>query len=162
MPAGRARKDSLDHFQQLIDFDGQIIGCFYGKQLIAYGVLNMHCATLVEIALQLGFWPSQRERLCLLDGAATSPHSRGQGLHGQSISMRIAIAKRMGRSLLLATVSPANTASLRGLLRKGFLVMHAMQLYGGLERLVLVLDLRRASSATTRDASAFGLARLTP
>jgi hypothetical protein len=91
--------------------------------------------------------PKHQMRLCLLDGAACELGSRGCGLHTQAITLRIVMARQLGKNLVAATVSPTNLISLRGLFRQGFIIQKYAEVYGGLPRLLLVRDLQTQSHA---------------
>jgi hypothetical protein len=141
MPAGIVRHDALEYFEKHIELQGRIIGCFAESKLVAYGVLGLQSPMLSFMAQLLNVEPSKQARMCLLDGASCEPDWRGRRLHEDAIALRIEMAKAAGKSFIAVTVAPTNLASLRGLLRRGFVVQQYAEVYGGLPRLLLCLDL---------------------
>lgn len=142
-PAGMVRPDQPDHFEQHIEALGRILGCFMGDQLVAYGVLGIDSETVAHLAGLLALAPADRQRACVLDGAASLPPWRGHNLHRVAIDARGALAQSLGRTLMLATVAPENMRSLRGLLLQGYAVHGYATVYGGLPRLLMARDLLR-------------------
>ncbi|WP_394779723.1 hypothetical protein [Undibacterium sp.] len=142
---GLVRPDELPHFIAHTGDAGAIVGCFTdldgAEQMLAYGVLGMNSSTTSHMAELLCIAPADKPRFAILDGVAALPGWRGHGLHRASIQARLDHAGTVGRSLIGATVSPENIASLRGLLESGFRVTNFAMLYGGLARLVLKKDL---------------------
>lgn len=138
-PAGMVRPDDLAHFKRHTGECGDTLGCFLdGGSLVAYGVLGVHSPTVSHLADMLDCDPA---RFCVLDGAATLPEWRGYKLHYEVIDERMLHARRLGRTLVGATVSPDNIRSMRGLFRAGFEVYRYAIVYGGLARLVMRRDL---------------------
>ncbi|MFZ6648524.1 hypothetical protein ACO0LO_22570 [Undibacterium sp. TJN25] len=148
---GLVRPDELPHFIAHTGAAGAIVGCFAevdgNEQMLAYGVLGTDSSTSSHMAELLCVAPADRARFAILDGVAALPDWRGYGLHRASIQARLDHARTVGRSLIGATVSPENIASLRGLLESRFLVTNFAMLYGGLARLVLKRDLNDAMPA---------------
>ncbi len=140
-PPGMVRQDALEYFEKHIEVQGQIIGCFAAGRLVAYGVLGLQSPMLSVVTQLFEVEPLKRARMCLLDGASCAPDWRGRRLHEDAIALRIAMAEAAGRSFITVTVAPTNLASLRGLLRRGFVVERYVEVYGGLPRLLLSLDL---------------------
>ncbi|HEX8592993.1 MAG TPA: hypothetical protein VF682_06905 [Pseudomonas sp.] len=140
-PSGMVRQDALEYFEKHIELLGQMIGCFAQERLVAYGVLGLRSPMLSLMTQLLDVDPGQHTHMCLLDGASCAPDWRGRRLHEDAIALRIAMAEAAGRSVIAVTVAPTNLASLRGLLRRGFVVARYAQVYGGLPRLVLSLDI---------------------
>lgn len=143
-PPGMVRLDDRCHFERHVEERGLILGCFVDGELVAYGVLGLDSPTVDHMAHLLHLTESERERLCVLDGAATLPQWRGHHLHCRCIEERMALGRQLGRTLVAATVAPENLRSLRGLLKEGLVVRRYAQLYGGLARLVLQRDLLAA------------------
>lgn len=135
------RQDALDYFEKHIELQGRMMGCFASGRLVAYGVLGLQSPMLAFMAQLLEVDPAKHARMCLLDGASCAPDWRGRRLHEDAIALRIAMAEAAGRSFIAVTVAPTNLASLRGLLRRGFVVERYAEVYGGLPRLLLALDL---------------------
>lgn len=142
-PAGMVRPDPLEHFEQHVQALGRILGCFMGDQLVAYGVLGIRSETVRHLADLLALAPADRNRACVLDGAASLPPWRGHNLHQVAIDTRGELARSLGRTLVLATVAPENMRSLRGLLLQGYAVHSYATVYGGLPRLLMARDLLR-------------------
>lgn len=140
-PAGMVRPDDLAHFEQHAQALGRIIGGFVDDTLVAYGVLGIHSPTAHHLAELLELDPARRARICVLDGAASLPEWRGRSLHCGVIAERGALAMRLGRSLVSATVAPANLRSLRGLLKEGYTIHRYALVYGGMPRLIVMRDL---------------------
>jgi hypothetical protein len=141
MESGLVRPDSLEHFVRHIGIDGAIIGAFVDNVgMIAYGVLGIGSETAEHMAgiLEVG---ADRTRFCILDGAASLPAWRGHRLHRDLIRERVKFAGTLDRTLLGATVSPANMTSMRGLLESQFEIHAYRLLYGGLPRLLMKRDM---------------------
>ena len=140
-PPGLVRQDALDYFEKHVESQGRIVGCFAASRLVAYGVLGLQSPMLSFMAQLLDVDASKQARMCLLDGASCEPDWRGRRLHEDAIALRIKIARAADRTFIAVTVAPTNLASLRGLLRRGFAVQQYAEVYGGLARLLLCLDL---------------------
>lgn len=109
--------------------------------MVAYAILGTTSKNSDHLAELMGVSHAERTKFAILDGVATRPEWRGFRLHQASITERICHAKRIQRTLIGATVSPKNYASLRGLLSSGFIIGGYALVYGGLERLLLKRDL---------------------
>jgi len=140
-PAGMVRPDDLLHFERHTEELGRILGCYADGELVAYGVLGVHSETAEHLADLLDLMPSDRARVCVLDGAASLPEWRGRSLHCAAIAERSALGLSLGHSLVTATVAPENMRSLRGLLKEGFTIHRYAIVYGGLARLIVMHDL---------------------
>jgi hypothetical protein len=144
-PQGMVRPDPLAHFESHAGESGQTLGCFASDgALVGYGVLGLRSNTVAHLADLLTVDSAD---LCLLDGAAALSVWRGHGIHRQSIEHRMALGRKMGRSLVAATVAPDNVRSMRALLDAGLRICHFACMYGGLPRLVLQGDLSGAHPA---------------
>jgi GNAT superfamily N-acetyltransferase len=158
-PAGMVRPDPLAHFEAHTGACGQTLACFdHDGALAGYGILGLASPTVVHLAQLLS---AEAARVAVLDGAAALPEWRGHGLHRRLVALRIELARTLGRSVVVASVAPANIRSLRGLLDSGMLVRRFAMLYGGLPRLVLQRELARSPpppvaqlSVPARDAAA--------
>lgn len=147
-PPGLVRSDDLAHFVANIQDQGRILGCFVnGKGMVAYGILGMEPASNSKIIRLLNLPEAELANFASLDGAAALAPWRGNRLHRESIQARLEIGRAQHRRYIGATVSPENINSLRGLLEAGFYIKNFAHLYGGLARLVMLLDLD-ASPAT--------------
>ena len=152
---GLVRADDLAHFERHTRRDGVILGCSNGAhEMIAYGVLGIDSATCAHLADLCALDPAERARFAILDGVAALQSCRGLRLHQQSIAQRLDYARRVGRTLIGATVAPRNTVSLHGLLKAKFEIKGFAVVYDGLDRLILTRDLEADMQADSlpRDA----------
>lgn len=141
-PPGLVRPDDLAHFVANIQEQGRILGCFVNdKEMVAYGILGMEPASNSKLGKLLDLPETDLAKFASLDGAAAFAPWRGKRLHRESILARLAMARTLQRSYIAATVSPENINSLRGLLEAGFSIKNFATLYGGLTRLVMLLEL---------------------
>lgn len=141
-PPGLVRADNLAHFVANIQDQGRIQGCFVDdKKMVAYGILGIDHANNRKIAELLALSDADLPNFASLDGAAALAQWRGKRLHSESIQARLTMAREQHRRYIGATVSPDNINSLRGLLEAGFYIKNFAFLYGGLARLVMLLDL---------------------
>lgn len=141
-PPGLVRPDDLAHFSANIQEHGRILGCFVNdKEMVAYGILGMEPVSNSKLCKLLGLPEAELANFASLDGAAALAPWRGKRLHRESIQARLEMAREQQRSYIGATVSPENINSLRGLLEAGFCIKNFAFLYGGLARLVMLLDL---------------------
>lgn len=141
-PTGLVRPDDLAHFVANIQEQGRILGCFVNdKEMVAYGILGMEPASNSKLCKLLDLPEAELANFASLDGAAALAPWRGNRLHCESIQARLAMARTQQRSHIAATVSPENINSLRGLLEAGFSIKNFATLYGGLTRLVMLLEL---------------------
>jgi hypothetical protein len=141
-PPGLVRPDDLAHFVANIQEQGRILGCFVNNdEMVAYGILGLDPASNIKLIKLLGFHEEDLANFASLDGAAALAPWRGNRLHREAIQARLGIAREQQRRYIGATVSPENINSLRGLLEAGFCIRNFASLYGGLARLVMLLDL---------------------
>ena len=141
-PAGLVRPDDLTHFNANIQEHGRILGCFVNdSEMVAYGILGMEPSSNGKIIQLLGLPEAELANFASLDGAAALAPWRGNRLHRESIQARMEVGREQQRRYIGATVSPENINSLRGLLEAGFCIKNFGYLYGGLARLVTLLDL---------------------
>lgn len=149
-PASLVRPDDLAHFVANIQEHGRILGCFANdSEMVAYGILGMEPASNRKIIQLLGLPEADLHNFASLDGAAALAPWRGKRLHRESIQARLEMAREQQRRYVGATVSPENINSFRGLLEAGFCIKNFAYLYGGLARLVMLLDLDAPPSTWT-------------
>jgi hypothetical protein len=158
LPIGMVRGDERSHFEQHTGQQGLILCCTANSEhMIAYGVLGIFSDTTTHLADLLGLDSADRARFAILDGVAALKSWRGLNLHQQAIVQRLHHARLAQRSLIGATVAPANTVSLNGMLKAGFAITDYALIYDGLERLILKRDLHAMQflwrSVTTIKAS---------
>ena len=139
---GLVRLDDLAYFVANIQDHGRILGCFVNdSEMVAYGILGMESGSNGKIIQLLGLPEAELHNFASLDGAAALAPWRGNRLHRESIQTRLEIGREQQRRYIGATVSPDNINSLRGLLETGFCIKNFAFLYGGLVRLVMLLEL---------------------
>jgi hypothetical protein len=149
-PPGLVRPDDLAHFSANIQEQGRILGCFVNDdEMVAYGILGLDPASNIKLIKLLGLREEDLSNFASLDGAAALAPWRGNRLHREAIQARLAMAREQRRRYIAATVSPENINSLRGLLAAGFCIKNFAFLYGGLARLVMLLDLDACPSSWT-------------
>lgn len=125
-----------DHMTRI----GRILGLFAEGRLIAYGVLGLPGADDPSLADDLG-WAAERSRVAHIDGISVLPEWRGNRLQRVLIAWRLREAAAAGRSLVITTVAPGNTASLRNALAEGLAIHALRQKYGGW-RYLMACDLK--------------------
>lgn len=125
-----------DHMSRI----GRILGLFAGEELIAYGVLGLPGPGDPSLADDLG-WAAERSRVAHIDGISVLPEWRGNRLQRVLIGWRLREAAAACRSLVITTVAPGNTASLRNALAEGLTIHALRQKYGGW-RYLMACDLR--------------------
>lgn len=141
IPPGTLRPVDLEFFRRHTGTEGLLTCCKNRQEdMVAYAVLGTASANTDRLATLLGIAERDRARFAILDGVACRPGWRGLQLHQAAIAERLAHARAMRRTLIGATVSPINIASLRGTLTAGFTITGAAFVYGGLERLLLKSD----------------------
>ncbi len=141
MASHLVRADTLEHFIEHTGKDGLIFAGFADQVgMVAYGVVGLSSSTVEHMTHLLKVPAKDCARFGILDGAASLPSWRGQGLHQALIDTRIAHANSLGYSLTGVTVAPGNISSLRGLLHAQFQVRAVATLYQGFPRLVLQRD----------------------
>ncbi len=149
-PAGLVRPDDLAHFIANIQDQGHTLGCFVNdKEMVAYGILSMEPTNNSKLCKLLALPEAELANFASLDGAAALAPWRGNRLHRESIQARLEIGREQQRRYIGATVSPENINSVRGLLEAGFCIRNFAYLYGGLARLVMLLDLDAPLSSWT-------------
>lgn len=125
-----------DHLSRI----GRILGLFAEEVLIAYGVLGLPGPSDPSLADDLG-WAAERPRVAHIDGISVLPAWRGNRLQRVLIAWRLREAAAAGRSLVITTVAPGNTASLRNALAEGLTIHALRQKYGGW-RYLMACDLK--------------------
>jgi hypothetical protein len=119
---------------------GRIFGLFAEDRMIAYGVLGLPGPGDANFADDLGLAAADRVRVAHIDGISVHPAWRGNRLHRVLTAWRLREAALVGRSLVIATVAPGNTASLRNIMAEGLTVRALRQKFGGW-RYLMVRDL---------------------
>ncbi len=125
-----------DHMARI----GRILGLFAEGKMIAYAVLGLPGPGDPSLADDLG-WTAERARVAHIDGISVLPEWRGNRLQRVLIAWRLREAAAAGRSLVITTVAPGNTASLRNALAEGLTIHALRQKYGGW-RYLMACDLR--------------------
>jgi len=125
-----------DHIARI----GRILGLFAEGRLIAYGVLGLPKPNSRGFANDLGLAAADRIRVAHIDGISVRPEWQGNRLQRVLTAWRIREAAVAGRSLLITTVAPGNTASLLNTLAEGLTIRGLRQKFGGW-RYLMVRDL---------------------
>lgn len=89
----------------------------------------------------LGYDDEQLLKCISLCTSFTMPTYRGFGLQDAFIKLRVDAGRELGAEEALTTISPDNEYSLRNAYKNGFEVAARLEIYGGLERYILKLDL---------------------
>lgn len=129
-------------FARHLGWDGRVLGFIDGLgDLVAYAVLGLPTPDAADNLGHLIDLPRARcAWVAHLDGTAIRANWRGQGLQRRFTAERMAMARRQGRSLLLATCQPDNHWSLANLLEMGLVIM-ALRTKFNRPRLILGRDL---------------------
>ena len=114
---------------------GYTIGVFYKENLIAFGILLAYQNLIAEkemMSLLKDFKYIKNYTIKLI---IVKKNFRGKGLQRKII--KIFEDKIEEKSLILATVSPLNSYSLRNFLKCGYKILTEKKMYGGYNRLIL-------------------------
>jgi len=133
--------DPPEFFERHLDALGRTGGVDLDGRLAAFGVLGIGVPPDGEHAAALGLAPAACARVAVLDGAVVDEAFRGRGLHDALISWRLDEARRAGCAVALSTVEPRNRASWSNLTAHGLRAVAAARMFGGLDRMLLRLDL---------------------
>lgn len=145
-PPGTVRHDDAQFFSGVLDGKGVILGFLSESgELAAYGVLTFPEPDEMHYGRSLGLPEAQWPLLAQLEGASVGSAWLGLGLHKRLGRWRIETASILGFRHISATVSPANSYSLKNLLALGLSIKGLHWLYGGLQRYVLHRDLLEKS-----------------
>jgi hypothetical protein len=117
-------------------------GAFFQDDLVAYSAIEFGGPSAVQIgqAFRAAALPVAM-RLAVHDGSGVVPAHRGHGLQHSLNALRLDEACRRGYRHVVATVSPRNPFSLRNHLRRGFEVGGYAEMYGGMPRLLIHLEI---------------------
>lgn len=115
------------------------LGAFCGDVLAGATCMVINRDTPRNLGAQMGFDPLE----CVtLDTSFVHPDYRGRGLQRAFIRMRLEEADRIGARWAFGSVAPGNTYSLANIRSMGFTIHKVATLYDGLERLVMIKELR--------------------
>lgn len=115
------------------------LGIFDGDRIIAFALMVANRESEERNTGQKNGYPP--EECVSFDTAFVDPDYRGLGMQKYLLEVREQIARQMGAKRALVTVAPQNVHSLRNVQGFGFEVIARKQLYGGLDRYVLMKEL---------------------
>lgn len=125
--ATETRKFFVDHVARR----GRLFGYFAGQELVAYAVLGLPDAGDPNFGVDHGLTSAQLAQAAHLDGAGVDPRYRGHSLQQNLIRWRMDAARLAGRSIVLSTVAPTNSASLDNAITCGLTARGLAMRYGG-------------------------------
>lgn len=112
------------------------LGAYRHTQLIAFTLIIKPYSSR-----NLGFYLDYSDEECLkcvtYDTTFVHPEYTGYGLQRLFLKLKDSIAKAIGASAALATVSPDNTMSLNNLIENGFVIIDEKQMYGDFYRYIM-------------------------
>lgn len=116
------RADEPEFFEAVFDDGGEILGLADDSGLVAYGVLRPELEREHD-RVGLDRFVAPDAPLRVLDGSAVRPAYWRLGLQREVVSMRLARARTLGASDVIAKASPGNIPSMRNLLKSGFAIV---------------------------------------
>ena len=119
---------------------GLILGAFFEGQIVGAWNLTPFGEDRESYGYDLGL-ESQLDSLINFESAIVEPSFRGIGIDKKAVSIAVEALKK-GFRYFACTVSPSNPASIKAMLKNGFLIKALKEKYGGHERFVLLKDIK--------------------
>lgn len=113
------------------------IGAYDHDNLIAFTLMITNPHSSRNLGFNLDYSVEQRSKCVTYDTTFVHPAYKGYGLQRLFLSLKDSIARALGASEALATVSPNNMTSLNNLKKSGFIVIDEKQMYGAFNRYVM-------------------------
>lgn len=129
---------SLEENASYLSDPNVIFGAFDQGKLIAYASLAFPSIAPDNLGWDLGWKAQIVEHCAKLDTIVVDPAYRGHGLQRTLIQCCLSYARVPDPyCMVLTTVSPENTYSLRNVQSEGFQILKRMEKYGGKDRYIL-------------------------
>ena len=111
------------------------IGVFDGERIIAFSILVVNRPCEANLGQKLGFPP---EECVTFEIVFVHPDCRGLGMQRFFIEEREKLARRLGAKRGFSTVAPDNFFSLNNILGAGFSIYDRREMYGGMDRYIMM------------------------
>jgi len=111
------------------------LGVFDGGRIVAFTILIVNRSCPGNLGQKLGFPP---EECVTFEIVFVHPDCRGLGMQRFFIEERERYARRLGAKRGFSTVAPKNYFSLNNILGAGFSIYDRREMYGGMDRYIMM------------------------